>query len=416
MNKEVALTRRINKIHYPVVFNTRNGTLKPDMVWVGRRNGKGGVETKMEGGSYYLSWYEGRRRREKSVGVTPATALNQRHALQAKLESKDADKIAEFIEGSHAAKPVAKEAPDRETLTHAVNRYLDDIRAQIKRENKSPLTLGGYECSCRYFQECITRKYLQDVTADDMLAFADYLMDEKELSPNSMAGRFNEVMIFFKAVGHIVTIPTSKRPKVKEKEVEIYEDEEDMARFWAACTPVQGLKFRLLLQSGLRDQEFCHLTRDRLSRSSAMVRVKSQPQWKWKPKKGTERSVPIPPELIDEVLATMPQTTNGLIFPDADGNPDQHLLEELQEIAKRAGCTGRFYLHKFRSTYATSAIRRGVDLFTLKNWMGHKSIKTLERYVKALGGVNAKAKVEAIWADGMIGLPPASSPVRTTIN
>jgi integrase/recombinase XerD len=89
------------------------------------------------------------------------------------------------------------------------------------------------------------------------------------------------------------------------------------------------------------------------------------------------------------------------VFPRKDGQPDNSLYEKLRGIAKRAGLEpDRFWLHKFRATYATTMIRSGkVYLFTLAKWMGHKNTKTLERYVRAVGGMDAQTKVEAVWAD-----------------
>jgi integrase/recombinase XerD len=392
MNREVAITRRIGKQYYRVVFNPSNGTIKPGVIKLH------GVEREVAGGSFYLSWYEGRKLRREAVGSDPTQAMNRRFTLRGELE-KGKGKVAPR---QPKAEPIES---GKETLTAAVKRYLDEIRADIKRERKDSKTLSAYIVSLRYFEQSITPgKCVKDIATADMLAFADFLCDlkrkngKRKLMERAVANKFVHVMTFLKWAGHMVSIPRGKRPRFVEKEVEVYERGEEMNRFWATCTPRQELKFRFLLQSGLRRGEFAHLTRPCLVKSARIVKVTAKPEFNWKPKKGRERSVPVPAGLIEEVLATMPRTANGLVFPDAEGNPDMGILEELKAVAKRAGMTERFFVHKFRASFATTIIRsRKVDLVTLASWMGQKGTKTLERYVKAAGGTDAQAMVEAVW-------------------
>jgi integrase/recombinase XerD len=384
MNTTVSITRRVNKRHYPVVFSSKNGSIKPGVVL------DGGVEKRLPGGNFYISWYMGRKPTRISVGADPERALSERRKREQALARGE----------NLVVKPIAKPepAPDRETLAGAVQRYLDDIRAEIKRKTKDPKTLASYSTSCCYLLEFAPTACLADVTAQLMLEFSGFLRDEKELSDRSVYNRFTAAMIFLKWTGHIVRIPRGKRPTFAEEEVEIFEDDE-LERFFAACTAKEHLLYKFLLQSGFRDGEVMHFARTDISKSSSTVKVKAKPQYNWHPKKGLERSVPVPASLIDELLAT--PSTGVLVFPRKDGQPDNSLYEKLRGIAKRAGLEpDRFWLHKFRATYATTMIRSGkVDLFTLAKWMGHKNTKTLERYVRAVGGMDAQTKVEAVWAD-----------------
>ena len=49
----------------------------------------------------------------------------------------------------------------------------------------------------------------------------------------------------------------------------------------------------------------------------------------------------------------------------------------------------RAYLHKFRATYATMSLQRGMDLATLQEQLGHE---TLEATVRYLGTLKKKAR------------------------
>jgi hypothetical protein len=79
MNRKINITCRIGKRHHPLIWND-SGTLKPDLVKID------GVETKRAGGTFYLSWYTGRKLNYKSVGTNPTHATNRRLALISGLE------------------------------------------------------------------------------------------------------------------------------------------------------------------------------------------------------------------------------------------------------------------------------------------------------------------------------------------
>ncbi len=71
------------------------------------------------------------------------------------------------------------------------------------------------------------------------------------------------------------------------------------------------------------------------------------------------------------------------------GFPELQLLAErpfpgtCKAVAKRAELPeDDFWLHKFRATFATRALRSGVDLRTVQMWMGHTDLESTMRYLK----------------------------------
>ena len=45
---------------------------------------------------------------------------------------------------------------------------------------------------------------------------------------------------------------------------------------------------------------------------------------------------------------------------------------------------GRWFLHKFRHTYATRHLQDGIDIRTLQQWMGHRDIASTMVYPKGV--------------------------------
>lgn len=87
-----------------------------------------------------------------------------------------------------------------------------------------------------------------------------------------------------------------------------------------------------------------------------------------------------------------------LVFPNSNCSPNGHFLRMCKAVAKRAELSeDDFWLHKFRSTLATRALRSGVDLRTVQMWMGHTDLKSTMRYLKPNRGKAVREKVNAMF-------------------
>ena len=58
---------------------------------------------------------------------------------------------------------------------------------------------------------------------------------------------------------------------------------------------------------------------------------------------------------------------------------DGKVQRAFKKVLSRAAITD-FHFHDLRHTFATRLVRGGVDLYVVQRLMGHKSIKTTERY------------------------------------
>jgi site-specific recombinase XerD len=102
-----------------------------------------------------------------------------------------------------------------------------------------------------------------------------------------------------------------------------------------------------------------------------------------------------------------------LVFPNTRGKPDSLHIEVVKRVAQRTKlncgqcetkhgnrCADgphckRFFLHKFRHTFATEHLRDGVDIRTLQSWMGYRDIHSTMVYLKGIQSKDAVAKVNA---------------------
>ena len=132
----------------------------------------------------------------------------------------------------------------------------------------------------------------------------------------------------------------------------------------------------------------------------ATVHVSHKPDRGWTPKAYKEREIPIPTKLVKKlkVWKAKADKTCGLVFPTSGCNPKLDFLDCLKACAERAKLDKEdFWLHKFRSTFATRCLWAGVDLRTVQQWLGHSDMESTMRYLKPSRSQQTRQKVKEIF-------------------
>lgn len=378
-NREVNLTKYVRcsgtKRYCPVIL-TSNGKVKPDVVLVD------GKEERHPEGSYYLDWTEDGKRFRRSVGKNAADALARRLAQESRLNAR-----------SHGiAVPAADSAQKRDVATAAAG-YLAEIRL-----SKKPKTYAAYSKALEYFQESCPKKNLEDIDRTDLVNFSAFLRDTKEQAPRSCWNKFNHVMVFLNAVNVRAMPRKDDWPKFTEEEPEIYEPEELDALF-AVCDADEKLWFEFFLMTGMREQEVMYTYWSDINLRNATIRVTAKPDRGWTPKAYRARTIPIHAKLVSALSVRKPKTNVcPIVFPTNGCRPRPDFLKHLKAAAERAELNEEsFWLHKFRSTFATRALRAGNDLRTVQRWLGHKDIKSTMRYLRADESEAVRERVAAMF-------------------
>ncbi len=88
-------------------------------------------------------------------------------------------------------------------------------------------------------------------------------------------------------------------------------------------------------------------------------------------------------ELLQLLLFLSSEKKNKVyVFTSPQGNKlrERRLLGVCKEKAAKAQLESNAYLHKFRHTYATMLIRKGVSIESIKELLGHWSVTETEIY------------------------------------
>ena len=383
MNRECNVTKRVRTSkgprYCPVVLSA-NGRVKPDAVLVDDR------EERHPEGSYYISWYEGKRLIRLSVGKDASTATARRLQKEAELNARN-NGVAVVPENGSNGHP---------SLAGAVVEFLEETKL-----TKKPKTLAAYATALNYFQESCPKLYIKDIERKDLLKFAAFLRDEKDQAPRSCWNKFSNVMSFLKANGIRGLAKKNDWPRYTEEEPETYEDEE-LAELFAACDSEERLWYEFFLMTGMREQEVMYAYWSDINFTHATVRVSHKADRGWTPKAYKEREIPIPATLVKSLKAwkTKANKTCNLVFPTSGCNVKMNFLDDLKAVAERANLDeDNFWLHKFRATFATRHLWNGVDLRTVQMWLGHVDIESTMRYLKPSRSQTVRDKVNSTFKE-----------------
>jgi integrase/recombinase XerD len=372
MNLEVNLTKRVrttNGLRFCPVVLAANGRVKPDVVTI---NGKA---EKHPEGSYYLEWRNGSKRIRLSVGKDAADADAQRQRKEYELRAP-IHNVQLVLENGHRS------------LAATVATYLDEIKLI-----KKPKTHSSYSVALSYFLESCQKTNLEDIDRLDLLKFIAFLRDEKEHAAQTIANKFNAVMIFLTAHGIRGLLRRNDRPKFTLEEAEIYEQEE-LDKLFAACDPEEQLWYEFFLMTGMRDQEVRYCYWSDVNLEAREIRVSYKPDLGWTPKMYKERTIAIPDQLAEKLKAWKKKATCKLVFHTRTGKPKHDFLFSLKNAVERAKLDpDNFWLHKFRATFATWHLQNGEDIYTVMTWMGHSNMKSMLPYLRRSRSQKTRARV-----------------------
>ena len=354
-------------------------------------------------GRFYLSYYRGKDKVwERAPGPLDAAKKAQDYKMF-QLQAK----------ATHGVKVADPQAKTGVTLSVAITGYLDDIKESRKH--------GTWELqshSLREFAKFCKLTYVDEIEREHLLKFKTKVSQTR--SPRTVSNVLMRISQFHRAMKGLDPgkgLITTKDVSYTETIPEIYTDEE-LEKFFNACDPYQHLVFTTFLQTGFRMQEIAFLSWQDIDFQQGTISVTAKEDLKFTPKTAEERSVKVPSALIARLVERrealrLRHTKQRLVFPTKKGNANGHFLEILKAITTEAGlgcghckgCQGkkqlgceRWFLHKFRATYATTLLRKNFDVATVQSLLGHRDLASTMRYLAPLRNAALLNRMDTVWA------------------
>lgn len=193
-------------------------------------------------------------------------------------------------------------------------------------------------------------------------------------------GTINRKLAVLSSVLHIakdewdveLTIPTFKLLPERNARTRVfsYEEEDRMIEWFKTCPkPEMADLVATLFDTGARLSEALKVTgRDVME--SGFVRLN-------RTKNDEGRGIPMT-DRVKSLLGTLAHDSGA--FPTLNKNIACKLMQDFREANSIED--EEWVLHTCRHTCATRLLEAGVDIYTVKEWLGHKSIETTLRYAK----------------------------------
>jgi integrase len=225
------------------------------------------------------------------------------------------------------------------------------------------------------------------------------------------------LMRFLKSVQVPADVLAIKAPSFTESEVAFYEPEQ-LASLLNGCVDLKGrpdpyqiITVQTFKMTGMREQEAMYLEWRNVNFTAKTIKVAKNKAVGFKIKDRAERTIPLADPLAEALLAwRLVRPESKLVLGTRYDKPNVSLLKMLKNIARRAGlncgvcesCMERneceiYKLKTFRSTFATSLLRSGMDVRSVMAIMGHSDLETMQKYLAAMRIEPSQKLMSVIW-------------------
>jgi len=317
---------------------------------------------------WYLDYYmpDGKRKREvvSIQGVDPSK-ITQRDALNALAVRKSA-----IAQGKFDIAQTEKRIP----FTKLAERFMEYSRANKKSYERDVTSL-------KFLNKHFGDKTIQQINTWHVEQYKSKRQkeDTRYGRPPSKATINRELAclktMFNKAIewGMTSTNPAKNVKLFKENNINlrILSDEELKALYDNANDLLKSVLI-VAVNTGMRRSENHNLKWEDINFKEGFLTVGDS-------KNGDSRTIPFNDILADTLLRLKEHSNSEYVFSHSDGTPIKSVKKGFWSALKRSGINHcRF--HDLRHTFASKLVMAGVDIVTVQELMGHKSIIMTKRY------------------------------------
>lgn len=271
---------------------------------------------------------------------------------------------------------------------YLINYY--SIVLERKRKELSEATIKLWGTVLHHLRTFIDedKVTLEDVTADWITDFVDYLNDE--VTPNAARTYLSKLNAMFREAlkdGLLLRNPMERvdLPKKDETHREYLTIDEVRAMASSECSiEVAKRAFLFGCLTGLRYSDIKALKWGDVRQQGQFTRLVYRQQ-----KTSKQEYLDISPQAVQYMGERGEAASSVFDLPDWLSHK---IGDIVREWAKNAGIAKHITFHSSRHTFAVMMLDLGVDIYTVSKMLGHKDIKTTQIYAELLD----KRKQEAV--------------------
>ena len=307
-------------------------------------------------------------------------------------------------------------------------KLLDRLRDKIRVMHYSSKTEDAYASWVKRFILFHHKRHPQDMGKKEIEAFLTFLAVQKKVSPTTQNQAFHAIIFLYDKVLNI-NLKDENIQALRAKQsirIPVVLTEAEVGAILDNLTGIYLLIVKTMYGCGLRLNEVLNLRVKDIDFGFNKVII-------WDSKSLADRSVPIPQKIKDELLLQVKHVENmhridlnnnyGSVFmpyalakkyPNAAFETKWQYLFPMKKVSKdpKTGVIRRHHvlentlarnikkavtksgIHKkvtsntFRHSYATHLLQHGIDIRTIQDLMGHKSLETTMIYTHVIKDLN----------------------------
>lgn len=204
-------------------------------------------------------------------------------------------------------------------------------------------------------------------------------MHEKKYSYSHITNTSKSIEYYTEYLNNPIKIARIKKPK------RIVKDCLSEAEINSMIRSTKNIREKAMIMtlafSGIRNKEFCNLKVEDIDTGENSIRINNG-------KNAKDRIVNISgscSNILSEYIFFYNKKKEDYLFTTLKNNnkyDPRDLRKLVKTLAKRVGITKRVYVHLFRHSLATNLLKRGANLITIKEQLGHSFIDSTMHYLK----------------------------------
>lgn len=271
---------------------------------------------------------------------------------------------------------------------------LPEFIESLQEKGRSPSTILAYRADVEQLVDFAVKRQKPSpemLVPQDIADFRDFLMSKK-YTAKTVSRKLNAIKTFYrwlKDEGYITRDPSKdiEHPKIEASMPKFLNELEyralrDVVRDDPRITAI----VELILQTGMRISEIANLKIHNLKGDKIIIeKHATQP-------KRTVTYNESARNAVENYLKIRPKADSEYVFISKTGNPlaVRNIRAAIDKYMQKAGVP-QYSVNDIRSTFIVENLKRGVDLVTVSQAVGHKRLSTTERYLE-LAGIEESGK------------------------
>jgi site-specific recombinase XerD len=262
-------------------------------------------------------------------------------------------------------------------------KLLDIVRDKIRFKHYSYSTERTYVHWIKQYIFFHNKKHPIEMEKREIEEYLTFLATKKNVSPSTQNQAFNAILFLYKEVLGIDTTEWNIQAlrAQERKHIPVVLTKDEVQKVLQNLTGIYKLVVTLMYGCGLRMSEVLNIRLKDLDFGFYKLYI-------WDSKSLKDRTLPLPLKLKDELMVQVKRVEAIHKKDTDDGFGSVYLPFAYEKKYPKANLNKRVTSHIFRHSYATHLLQAGIDLRSIQELLGHKSVETTMIYTHVVSEMN----------------------------